>query len=200
MLLVFAEDGVKYRPDVVLVVVAWTVASRHNLGADWIASDQAAPLHAITAPVHALAPPTVDGARRSHVRGRTIPCRPPTTPTRSVSTCTSTPGSSGWRPWRERTAFGSSSPTSTRAGHRRSRCPRWSCSTLRPFSVPSPSGAICASRTTALQRGDEPSPETAPGRGPQAPAGRGPTVTTVPRRARASCPTTVRAVCYTGPP
>jgi hypothetical protein len=36
MLLAFAEEGVKYQPDVVLIFVAWTVVGRHSLGPSWI--------------------------------------------------------------------------------------------------------------------------------------------------------------------
>jgi hypothetical protein len=36
MLLTFAEDGVKYQPDVVLVFLAWTVVGRHSLGPGWV--------------------------------------------------------------------------------------------------------------------------------------------------------------------
>jgi hypothetical protein len=36
MLLTFAEEGVKYQPDVVVVFLAWTVVGRHSLGPNWI--------------------------------------------------------------------------------------------------------------------------------------------------------------------
>lgn len=36
MLLMFAEEGARYQPDVVLFMVAWAVASRHVLGTDWL--------------------------------------------------------------------------------------------------------------------------------------------------------------------
>ena len=37
MLAMFADVGMAYRPDVIMLVVAWTVASRHNLGPNWLA-------------------------------------------------------------------------------------------------------------------------------------------------------------------
>lgn len=36
MVLMFAEEGVKYQPDVVMVVVARPLAQRHYLGTDWL--------------------------------------------------------------------------------------------------------------------------------------------------------------------
>jgi hypothetical protein len=65
MLLFFAEEGVKYKPDVVVVVVAATVLYRHNLGDKWLDAD---PIEKLALDAAADAGPSATIYRQAHDR------------------------------------------------------------------------------------------------------------------------------------
>jgi hypothetical protein len=65
MLLLFAEEGVKYKPDVALIVVAATVLYRHNLGDKWLDGD---PIEKLALEAAADAGPSATIYRQAHDR------------------------------------------------------------------------------------------------------------------------------------